>query len=576
MKFKIVFFFVCYCLKSWVNPWNFFQIHSNFFDSKKWIFSKLDLEKSIPKRWRLPSVKISSWDTYETFLKNVSFPIVWKPEWWQNAHGVRLLRDSHEFSAFLQNAKNSEIPYLIQEFSNLDYEYELSFTKDQNNLITLWSLVEVENIDQTKINSIHGRSRYIERLWEISQEEREKLQQYLMKLNNFKIARVWIKSSSIKDLISWNFKIFEINIFIPLPLKLLAENISKKEKISFLKAYTKNMVTLTKFRTKSEYKEVFFRKIFLHYKIKFAENKVFRSCKKKLYFWIEKTFMNGCSDYNPIDVRRACRSKKQAREMFEEYDIPHAAGCIFINPLKAYNFVKKYWFPIVLKPNVWWYSRGSYFPITNFKDFWKAMFLVKLRWPSTVIETYLLGKNYRVIVTKDSVDIAMERTPPFVIWDGMKSISELIDEENNIRKNMNLCPIIHTIKKTSAIKKHLKKQSYDFLTILDKWKKVFLYHRVSLAPWWVLFTVDPNTISSKNKEIFKTILREFHANIFWIDVIMEKGIEYDFDKQKTIFLELNSRPYLKMHTVPRSWEIPDMEKLYKKLDDLEISGKWLF
>jgi glutathione synthase/RimK-type ligase-like ATP-grasp enzyme len=32
---------------------------------------------------------------------------------------------------------------------------------------------------------------------------------------------------------------------------------------------------------------------------------------------------------------------------------------------------------------------------------------------------------------------------------------------------------------------------------------------------------------------------------------MESGIDIDFDKQKTIFLEVNSRPFLKMHEYPR-------------------------
>jgi hypothetical protein len=39
------------------------------------------------------------------------------------------------------------------------------------------------------------------------------------------------------------------------------------------------------------------------------------------------------------------------------------------------------------------------------------MFFVKFWWPKSVVETYLHGKNYRVVTTKGSVDIAMERTP---------------------------------------------------------------------------------------------------------------------------------------------------------------------
>lgn len=298
--------------------------------------------------------------------------------------------------------------------------------------------------------------------------------------------------------------------------------------------------------------------------------------KKIIYSWISKTFMDWCSDYNSLEVRKSCRSKKQARNMFKKHNIPHAEGLIFFNPYSAYKFVEKHGFPIVLKPNVWWFSRGSFFPIENYKDFWKAMFFVKLWWPTTVIEEYLLWKNYRVVATKWAVDIAMQRYPGFVIWDWNKSISTLIDEENIIRKNMDLLPIIHEIEKSWIIKKHIKKQWYKLDSILEKNKKIDLYHRVSLAPGWVLETIEINTITEKNKDIFIKIIDIFWANIFGIDVIMEKWVDVDFDKQKCIFLEVNSRPYLKMHTKPRFWKPSDLTVLDEKLSKIEIFWKWTF
>jgi hypothetical protein len=62
----------------------------------------------------------------------------------------------------------------------------------------------------------------------------------------------------------------------------------------------------------------------------------------------------------------------------------------------------------------------------------------------------------------------------------------------------------------------------------------------------------------------------FDANIFGIDVIMEKWIEVDFDKQKCIFLEVNSRAYLKMHSKPRYGKPADLWPLEEKLSKIEI------
>jgi hypothetical protein len=45
---------------------------------------------------------------------------------------------------------------------------------------------------------------------------------------------------------------------------------------------------------------------------------------------------------------------------------------------------------------------------------------------------------------------------------------------------------------------------------------------VSLAPGGVLETVEISDITEKNKELFINIIDMFDANIFGIDVIMEK------------------------------------------------------
>ena len=59
-------------------------------------------------------------------------------------------------------------------------------------------------------------------------------------------------------------------------------------------------------------------------------------------------------------------------------------------------------------------------------------------------------------------------------------------------------------------------------------------------------------------------------NILGIDVILEKGIEFDYRDQKCIFLEVNSRPYLKMHDYPRYGKAEDLSKQFLELDALDI------
>lgn len=303
--------------------------------------------------------------------------------------------------------------------------------------------------------------------------------------------------------------------------------------------------------------------------------------KKRIYQWLSQKFMDGCSSYNDLSVRRNCRSKEQARAVFSKANLPHAEGLIFLNPFNAIRFAKQHGFPLVIKPNVSGFSRGSHFPINNYQELWKAIFLAKLWWPTTVVEQYLLGKNYRVVVVKNDdkeggnnqgeLMSVIERFAPYVLGDGKQNIDQLIDEENGIRSTMGLFPVIHPLSKGATTKKFLAKVRYNLESIPKAGEIVTLFYRISLAPGGVVSIIDKNSIPEINKDLFINVLNLFDANILGIDVIMQQGIDQPYNKQKCILLEVNSRPYLKMHDYPRTGKKEDLTRYFDHLEQFDIS-----
>ncbi|WP_250654771.1 cyanophycin synthetase [Alkalimarinus coralli] len=298
--------------------------------------------------------------------------------------------------------------------------------------------------------------------------------------------------------------------------------------------------------------------------------------KKIIYQWISRKFMNGCSSYNSLEVRKSCRSKQQARAVFATGNVPHAKGEIFLNPFAAIRFAREHGFPLVIKPNVSGFSRGSHFPINSFKELWKAIFFAKLWWPTTVVEQYLEGRNYRVVVAQGKIMSVLQRYAPFVEGNGHDSISTLIDAENSVREQMGLYPCIHPLQKGSVTQHFLKKKNYTLDTVPAKGEVVNLFYRISLAPGGVVRTIEKQTIPTVNQTLFKDVLELFDANILGIDVIFEKGIEFDYRDQKCIFLEVNSRPYLKMHDFPRYGKKEDLSGYFEELDQLNITQTEIF
>lgn len=266
--------------------------------------------------------------------------------------------------------------------------------------------------------------------------------------------------------------------------------------------------------------------------------------------------LDTCSNLNSKSAKEKSRTKQLGKQKFLENNIPTANSKVFINPIKALKFVEKYGYPVVVKPNFGGFSKGSYFPINNKKDLLKACFLTKLFWPKSIIETYLEGKNYRVVTAYNNIAAITQRTPPYIIGDNKSTIQQLIEKENIEKKKLNIPNLIVI---NNYTKKYLKKQNLTLESIPKKDEKIHTHYRVALAPGGEIINFKDDKISKKNKELCLKINKIFGADVFGIDIIMEKGIDIDYDKQKTIVLEVNSRAYLKMHTHPRYGEPIDLE-----------------
>lgn len=301
-----------------------------------------------------------------------------------------------------------------------------------------------------------------------------------------------------------------------------------------------------------------------------------KTIKVLIYRWISKRFMAGCSNYNTLQVRKASRTKRQARQMFAKHDIPHAKGCLFYNPLTAHRFAKEHGFPLCIKPDVSGYSRGSHFPINNYRELWKAALLVKIWWPGSIIEQYLLGSNYRILSTDTEMVSVIRRYPPFIDGNGQDTIDTLIDKENAIRDEMGLHPTISPISRTPATIAYLARTGKTLDTVPANGERVYTFNRVALAPGGVVEIIDQTSIPDANRELFLRVIKAFDARLFGIDVIFEQGIEKDYREQRCIFLEVNSRPYTRMHSFPRYGQPENLEAFYDEMDSLVVADSDVF
>ncbi len=266
LRIKLVLWVIWYSIKRGANPWYYFQLNASWFNNDKGIFSKLDIDNHIPPQWRLSQQALS--DDYQTS----TFPVFLKPEWGQNSYGIIRVDDQLEWAEVVPTL-NLDLSYIVQSAASGAIEYEIFYVRDAANLqqFSMLSITKAKNKENTKypINSIrNANTTYSDCTEEFDTDQHQQLWRQLSSIGEFKIARVCCRCENAEALVSGDFQIIEINLFVPMPLKLMDTNVSSMNKKQFLRDMGDNLARLIKaIPAEQPYKPIFFRKWALHRKM---------------------------------------------------------------------------------------------------------------------------------------------------------------------------------------------------------------------------------------------------------------------------------------------------------------------
>jgi hypothetical protein len=248
-------------------PWNFFQLNSKYFNEAKGIYSKLEMDSRIPRQWRLKQYY------FDRDVVPDSFPVFLKPEWGQNSIGIACVRNEVEYRGSADYVRKAAMPYIVQQAASGRNEFEIYYLRSPKNSdeCAVLSITQVTNIHEAHqpINSIHNPNTvYLDITPTFSDQELQAIWHYSRTIGNFRMARICIKADSKEDLLLGVFQIVEINLFLPMPLILLAKNVSDEKKQQELGKIMMVMARLVKtIPPKETGKSIFFRKMKAHYRV---------------------------------------------------------------------------------------------------------------------------------------------------------------------------------------------------------------------------------------------------------------------------------------------------------------------
>ncbi len=262
----LVFWLIVYSVRYRTRPWNFFQLNGQYYNARKKIFSKLDLDQYIPLPWRLTQCIDNNNDIPK-------FPVFRKPEWGQNSHGVVVVESELELQHIRSNSsKNST--FLLQECAKEKREFEIFYLRSAENLNehALLSVTETTNRGNVRlpVNGVLNKDSFYHDITSLFSGDDLRLLWHMMStIGFFRIARVGLRAHSIQELLAGEFHVIEVNVFLPMPLMLLDEQITWSEKQHFIRESMQVAALLAKTIVyKQKRYSIFFRQLIAHYQVK--------------------------------------------------------------------------------------------------------------------------------------------------------------------------------------------------------------------------------------------------------------------------------------------------------------------
>jgi glutamate--cysteine ligase len=290
---------------------------------------------------------------------------------------------------------------------------------------------------------------------------------------------------------------------------------------------------------------------------------IFRKKKKNV-------FVRGhIPDLNSYVSSIVVNNKVSTKCILEKNNIPNPKGWVLKNLKKALNMVDsgEIKFPLVVKPidgsqgySVTVGIDNKEFFIKAIKEVFKYNRRQKGKPNSFLIEEYIPGDDYRILVLDGKVLTTLLRKPAYVVGDGVKTIKELVDEYNSqpgVGKDQPLCPIVRDYE----FERNLSEKKLTESNKILKGKRVYLRRNANISTGGRSFECD-SKVNPKYKKLAIKL-----ANIFKIRFCAVDLIAADISKYKKFsIIELNETPGFDIHEVPyRGKPFPVAEHLIRAM-----------
>ncbi|HVD62077.1 MAG TPA: acetate--CoA ligase family protein, partial [Gemmatimonadaceae bacterium] len=260
------------------------------------------------------------------------------------------------------------------------------------------------------------------------------------------------------------------------------------------------------------------------------------------------------------------QDKDDTKRVLENIGLPVPKGDVARSPERAIEIADEIGYPVILKPLAANHGRGISGRVDNadaLRDAWTRSSTYGSR---IVVEQFAEGRDHRVLVVDGKVVAAAERVPACVIGDGKRTVAELIEEANrDPRRGVGHTKILTKIPTDERAIEHLALSGRTMQTVAASGEMV------TLAPTANLSTGGTSIDRTDEMHPDNVTACEMAAGVIGLDIagidILTPDISIPFRENKSVIIEVNAGPGIRMHTHPsegraRNVAAPIVDMLY--------------
>jgi cyanophycin synthetase len=268
-----------------------------------------------------------------------------------------------------------------------------------------------------------------------------------------------------------------------------------------------------------------------------------------------------------IAVDIAC-DKEETKNLLEAAEIPVPKGMVIRTEAGLEEAVEKYGYPLVIKPIDGNHGKGNTTNITTWEQALTALEAARQYGRSIIVERFITGFDFRILVINYKFICAALRTPASVIGDGQHTIQYLIDETNkDPRRGYGHEKVLTQITVDGSTMKMLEEKGYTLDTVPPKDELVLLKTTANLSTGGTSNDVT-DEVHPANIFMCERIAKIIGLDICGID-IMAQDLRTPVTENGGAILEVNAAPGFRMHIepsvgLPRNVAEPVVDMLFPK------------